>query len=55
MQLVFFSNFEELELPVGGPLTSCNDNCILILDTEQVYLKLQVTKFKNKEVTANHD
>ena len=28
------------------------DNCILIFDAEQVYLKLQVTKFTNKEVTA---
>ena len=29
-------------------------NCILIFDALQVYLKLQVTKLKNKEVTANH-
>ena len=28
-------------------------NCILIFDAEQVYLKLQVTNVKNKEVTAN--
>ena len=28
-------------------------NCILIFDAELVYLKLQDTKFKNKEVTAN--
>ena len=28
-------------------------NCILIFGAEQVYLKLQITKFKNKEVTAN--
>ena len=28
-------------------------NCILIFDTVQVYLKLQATKFKNKEVTVN--
>ena len=27
--------------------------CILIFDTEQVYLKLQVTNLKNKEVTVN--
>ena len=27
-------------------------NCILILDAEKVYLQLQVTNFKNKEVTA---
>ena len=29
------------------------DNCILDFDTEQVYLKPQVTNLKNKEVTAN--
>ena len=29
------------------------DNCIFIFDAEQVYLKLQVTDVKNKEVTAN--
>ena len=28
-------------------------NFILIFDTEQVYLKLQVTNIKNKEVTEN--
>ena len=28
-------------------------NCILIFATEQVYLKLQLTNVKNKEVTAN--
>ena len=28
-------------------------NCILVFDPEHVYLKLQLTKFKNKEVTAN--
>ena len=28
-------------------------NCIFIFDAEQVYLKLQVTDVKNKEVTAN--
>ena len=28
-------------------------NCILIFDAEQVYLKLQITKIKNKVVTAN--
>ena len=28
------------------------DNCILIFDAEQVCLKLQVTKFTNKEATA---
>ena len=28
-------------------------NCILNFDAEQVYLKPQVTNFKNKEVTAN--
>ena len=28
-------------------------NCILNFDTEQVYLKLQVTNIKNKEGTAN--
>ena len=28
-------------------------NCILSFDAEQVYLKLQVTTVKNKEVTAN--
>ena len=28
-------------------------NCILYFNTEQVYLKLQVTNVKNKEVTAN--
>ena len=28
-------------------------NCILIFDTEHVYLKLQVTNFNNEEVTAN--
>ena len=29
------------------------DNCILIFDAEQVYLKLQVMSLKNKEVTIN--
>ena len=29
------------------------DNCTLDFDAEQVYLKLQVTNLKNKEVTAN--
>ena len=29
------------------------DDCILDFDTEQVYLKLQVTNLKNKEVTVN--
>ena len=29
-------------------------NCILVFDAEQVYLKLQVTNLKNKEVTVNH-
>ena len=29
------------------------DNCILNYDAEQVYLKLQVTNLKNKEVTVN--
>ena len=29
------------------------DNCILDFDTEQVYLKPQVTNLKNKKVTAN--
>ena len=29
------------------------DNCILDFDVEQVYLKLQVTNLKNKEVTVN--
>ena len=28
-------------------------NCILVFDAEQVYLKLQVTNVKNKEVTVN--
>ena len=28
-------------------------NCILIFDSEQVYLEPQVTKFNNKEVTPN--
>ena len=28
------------------------DNCILVFDAEQVYLKLQATNLKNKEVTA---
>ena len=28
-------------------------NCILIFDAEPVYLKLEVTKFKNKEVATN--
>ena len=27
-------------------------NCILVFDAEQVYLKLQVTNLKNKEVTV---
>ena len=30
-----------------------SDNCILVFDTEQVYLKLQITNLKNKKVTAN--
>ena len=29
------------------------DNCILDFDAEQVYLKLQATNLKNKEVTVN--
>ena len=29
------------------------DNCILDFDAEQVYVKLQVTNLKNKEVTVN--
>ena len=28
-------------------------NCIVVFDAEPVYLKLQVTNFKNTEVTAN--
>ena len=28
-------------------------NCILVFDAEQLYLKLQVTNLKNKEVTVN--
>ena len=28
-------------------------DCIVIFDAEQVYLKLQVTNFKNMKVTAN--
>ena len=28
-------------------------NCTVIFDAERVYWKLQVTKFKNKEVIAN--
>ena len=28
------------------------NNCILIFDAEQVYLKVQITNVKNKEVTA---
>ena len=28
-------------------------NCILVFDAEQVYLTLQVTNLKNKEVTLN--
>ena len=28
-------------------------NCILVFDTEQVYLQLQVTSLKNKEVAVN--
>ena len=28
------------------------DNCIFVFDTEQVYLKLQASNLKNKEVTA---
>ena len=28
-------------------------NCIFAFDTEQVYLRLQVTNLKNKEVTVN--
>ena len=28
-------------------------NCILVFDAEQVYIKLQVTNLKNKEVTVN--
>ena len=26
-------------------------NCVVIFDADQVYLKIQVTKFKNKEVS----
>ena len=29
------------------------DDCILVFDAEQVYLKLQATNLKNKEVTVN--
>ena len=29
------------------------DNFILVFDAEQVYLKLQATNLKNKEVTVN--
>ena len=29
------------------------DNCILVFDNEQVYLKLQATNLENKEVTVN--
>ena len=29
------------------------DNCILVFDAEQVYLKLQATNLKNKEVTVH--
>ena len=29
------------------------DNCILVFDAEQVYLQLQATNLKNKEVTVN--
>ena len=29
------------------------DNCILVLDAEQVYLTVQVINLKNKEVTVN--
>ena len=29
------------------------DNCILVFGAEQVYLKLQATNLKNKEVTVN--
>ena len=29
------------------------DNCILVFDAEQVYLKLRATNLKNKEVTVN--
>ena len=28
-------------------------NCVLVLNAEQVYLKLQVTNLMNKEVTVN--
>ena len=28
-------------------------NCILVFDAEQVYLKLQVTSLKNKEITVS--
>ena len=29
------------------------DNCILVFDAEQVYLKLQATNLKNQEVAVN--
>ena len=29
------------------------DDCIFVFDAEQVYLKLQATNLKNKEVTVN--
>ena len=29
------------------------DNCILVFDAEQVYLKLQAINLKNNEVTVN--
>ena len=29
------------------------NNCIVVFEAEQVYLKLQVVKFENKEFTAN--
>ena len=31
------------------------DNCILVFDAEQVYLKLQATSLKNKEVTVPYN
>ena len=34
-------------------LNFVQDNCILDFDSEQVYLKLQVTNLKNNKVTVN--
>ena len=45
LQDAIFSDFRNVSFVL--------ENCIVDFDTEQAYLKLQATNFKNDEVTAN--